>query len=233
MGQFDHIEMKLMNEKAEVLEHMAYADQFGLNESLRDRTGELSNYDNHPADGGTDLFERSKDLALHEQMKNHLRNIDKALERIEKGTYGICEKTRQQIPMERLEANPLAKTTVDAVSKNSDPAYYDRPSEEEVLGGFDRYNYDNDDTETEFDAEDSLQSVSQFNEVDGVYDELGMEFSTELVGYVEDLEGFLSTDMSGYHGSDSVKFERNEHYNHYVNSLTQEWSDNTDSEEQE
>ncbi|RNA69671.1 TraR/DksA C4-type zinc finger protein [Alteribacter keqinensis] len=234
MGQFDQLKAKLTEEKFEVLKHLESMDKFGLDQSMRDQTGEISNYDNHPADSGTELFERSKDLALHEQVKNHLQNINEALARIEAGTYGICEKTGTPIPAERLEANPLARTTIEhAERRGSDEAYYDRPSEEQVLGGFDRYNYDNDDTETEFDAEDSLQSVSQFNEIDGVYDELGMESSTELVGYVEDLEGFLSTDMEGYHGSDSVKFERNEHYNHYVNSLTEDSSETAGSEEEE
>ncbi|PYZ97946.1 hypothetical protein CR205_04945 [Alteribacter lacisalsi] len=226
MNQYNELKTHLINEKNEVLQHLAYAEQFGMSVSLRDRTGELSNYDNHPADSGSELFERSKDSALYGQAKNHLKEIDRALEKMDKGTYGICEQSGERIPLERLEANPLAKTTVEAADKTgSDEAYFDRPAEEAVLGGFDRYNYDSNDTETEFDAEDSLQSVSSFNEIDGVNDELGIEASEELVGYVEELEGFLSTGLDGYRGTDSVKFERNEHYSHYVSGMTEESSE--------
>ncbi|TMW73143.1 TraR/DksA C4-type zinc finger protein [Alteribacter natronophilus] len=218
--KYDELKTHLINEKKEVLQHLAYAEKYGLDASMRDRTGELSAYDNHPADSGSELFERSKDSALLNQAKNHLNEIDHALEKMEKGTYGVCEQSGEQIPLERLEANPLARTTVEAADRRQqDAVYFDRPAEEDVLGGFDRYNYDGDDTETEFDAEDSLQSVSSFNQIDGVYDEMGIEASEELVGYVDELEGFLSTGLDGYHGQDSVTFERNEHYAHYVSSL--------------
>ncbi len=236
MGKFDKLKKQLLAEKAEVLERLAHDEEFGLEQSLSDQTGDLSQYDNHPADGGTELFERGKDLALHEQVKNHLRDIDEALTKMENGTYGICEKTGEPIPKERLKANPLAKTIVfkDQGEANQGATYSDRPVEEEVLGGFDRYNYDRDDRETEFDAEDSIQSVSKFNDIDAMHDELGVETATELIGYVEELEGFLSTGLDGYRGTESVHFERNEHYNHYVNQVMENvFQPEGESEEEE
>src|SRR6188472_1867983 len=79
-------------------------------QALSDSTGELSHYDNHPADSGTELYEREKDMALHAQVRHELEEVQQALDRIEKGTYGTCEQTGKHIPLERLQANPTART---------------------------------------------------------------------------------------------------------------------------
>ena len=54
------------------------------------------------------------DNSLRENLEKQLAEIDAALQRIAKGTYGICEKTGKKIPIERLEANPSARTIVGA-----------------------------------------------------------------------------------------------------------------------
>ena len=68
--------------------------------------GELSSYDNHPADEGTELFERGKDLALAEHETEQLRKIEAALEAIENGTYGKCKVCGKPISKERLDILP-------------------------------------------------------------------------------------------------------------------------------
>src|SRR5690625_3651718 len=66
-------------------------DHFGMAyEFSQESIGELSNYDNHPADHGTELFERGKDLALNEHAEKGLRDRDEALHGIEEGTYCLC-----------------------------------------------------------------------------------------------------------------------------------------------
>lgn len=62
-----------------------------LRRSMEDSTGELSNYDNHPGDQGTELYEREKDLALTEHDRDEIRDIERALSAIEAGEYGKCE----------------------------------------------------------------------------------------------------------------------------------------------
>jgi DnaK suppressor protein len=54
------------------------------------------------------------DNSLRENLEKQLAEIDAALQRIADGTYGICEKTGKNIPIERLEANLSAKTIVEA-----------------------------------------------------------------------------------------------------------------------
>ena len=65
--QLAEFRLQLSKEKTELEMHYEQNDHFGLTRAHdQDSTGELSNYDNHPADTGTDLYEREKDIALNE-----------------------------------------------------------------------------------------------------------------------------------------------------------------------
>ncbi len=74
--------------------------------SLREATAELSVIDNHPADMGSELFEKSKDLALYDRQQKKLQDLDKALERLARGEYGSCQACGKPIAAERLKAVP-------------------------------------------------------------------------------------------------------------------------------
>ncbi|QKY69765.1 hypothetical protein [Lentibacillus sp. CBA3610] len=76
-------------------------------------TGDVADYDNHPADMGTEQFEQQRDAGLNMVREERLQEIDAALERIENGTYGLSEKSGKPIPEERLEAEPTARYRVD------------------------------------------------------------------------------------------------------------------------
>lgn len=69
-------------------------------------SGELSSYDNHPADIGTEVYmqDMQNSLTIHEAGK--LDNIENALSKIENGNYGICEECQKQIDEERLDILP-------------------------------------------------------------------------------------------------------------------------------
>lgn len=87
-------------------------DQDG--DSLMERSGDLVDFDmNHPADSGTELFEREKDIALSGNLDGMLGTINRALAKIEEGTYGVCDRCGKPIPEARLEAIPYAIYTVD------------------------------------------------------------------------------------------------------------------------
>jgi RNA polymerase-binding transcription factor DksA len=81
--------------------------------SESDQVSELADYDQHPADQGSETFEREKDLSILEQLESDLAEIQAALRRIDEGTYGIDEVTGEPIPPERLEAVPTARTNVN------------------------------------------------------------------------------------------------------------------------
>lgn len=83
-----------------------------LSGDMRDSLSELSVLDNHPADIGTELYQRERDVALRDNIRHKIEAIDSALERYEKGEYGICEHCGRPISAERLRVLPY--TTVCA-----------------------------------------------------------------------------------------------------------------------
>lgn len=70
--------------------------------------GELSDYDNHPADAGTDTFEKEKDLAVRDNYHEILGRMEDALAKMDRGTYGECDRCGRGIAKGRLEAIPYA-----------------------------------------------------------------------------------------------------------------------------
>jgi RNA polymerase-binding transcription factor DksA len=79
----------------------------------RDALSELSLADQHPADLGTEMFEREKDLSILERVDAELADIDRALKRADEGTYGTCEACGRPISKARLEAKPEARFCLD------------------------------------------------------------------------------------------------------------------------
>jgi DnaK suppressor protein len=75
---------------------------------------EMAGYSLHMADSGTDNFDRDFALSLLSSDQDAMYEIEEALKRIEKNTYGICELTGKPIPRPRLEAIPWTRFTVEA-----------------------------------------------------------------------------------------------------------------------
>lgn len=75
---------------------------------------EATGYSQHQADQGTDDFDRTISLELTTNDYTILRQIERALEKIEENTYGKCDITGEDIPLPRLEAVPYATMTVKA-----------------------------------------------------------------------------------------------------------------------
>lgn len=75
---------------------------------------EMAGYSLHMADSGTDNFDRDFALSLLSSDQDAVYEIEEALKRIERNTYGICELTGKPIPRSRLEAIPWTRFTVQA-----------------------------------------------------------------------------------------------------------------------
>jgi DnaK suppressor protein len=75
---------------------------------------ELAGYSLHMADSGTDNFDRDFALSLLSSDQDAVYEIEEALKRIERKTYGVCELTGKAIPRARLEAIPWTRFTVEA-----------------------------------------------------------------------------------------------------------------------
>lgn len=91
-----------------------------LTQSLKGSTAEVktpdeaTGYSQHQADQGTDDFDRTISLEVTSREYSILRQIERALEKIDENTYGICDITGEEIPRARLEAVPYATMTVKA-----------------------------------------------------------------------------------------------------------------------
>jgi DnaK suppressor protein len=84
------------------------ADQQDRGESEGDMT------ENDSGDMSQSLFTREMDATVEQTMEKRLESVDRALRKIEEGTYGVCDDTGEPIPRGRLEAMPEAIYTVEA-----------------------------------------------------------------------------------------------------------------------
>ena len=92
----------------------AALDSVNHPDSLAEETGELaSGAGDHLGDHGSDMFQRELDNGLEENAEHLVSEIDRALGRIENGTYGTCVVCGRPIGEERLEAVPWATLCID------------------------------------------------------------------------------------------------------------------------
>lgn len=127
--QKESLREKLLSLKEELSK--SYSEDKAMNEE----TGELSNgVDNHMADHGQLYTERINNMTVNEIERDRLNEVNAALERMEKGTFGICERTGKEIPYERLEALPYARTTAVAQDEmeTTSSASHEKQYEEHV-----------------------------------------------------------------------------------------------------
>ena len=78
-------------------------DSFAATQS--DSSGDVG-LDDEPADAGTATFEREKDLSIENNVRDLLHKIDRALKRMDDGTYGICDICGKPIEKARVKALP-------------------------------------------------------------------------------------------------------------------------------
>ncbi|WP_071459798.1 TraR/DksA C4-type zinc finger protein [Bacillus massilinigeriensis] len=204
-SQMQKIKQRLQKSKEQLEEHMSMNDHFGLERGhYHESMGELSSYDNHPGDEGTDLYEREKDIALNDHGEYLLKEVVNALTRMENGVYGKCVTCGKEIAYERLEALPYTSYCIDhspdrTISTN-------RPIEEGVLmPPFGKFDKDEKNESVVYDAEDSWQEVASWGTSETPsdlalpvdhYNDMYLE-SEEYTGYVEEYENFAATDIHG------------------------------------
>lgn len=186
--QLQEIKNYLIQEKEEAEEELKRMEEYGPQGSLLEWSDELSSYDNHPADLGTETFEMEKHRALNSHQQKYLEDIHDALNKIENGTYGICETCSKEIEYERLKALPYAKECIDCAKEhqiNPDQMDKDRPVEEVIGPVFNRSFMREEDGDINHGAEifrqleaygsaDNMQdmgwSVKDYDEINNLYD---------------------------------------------------------------
>lgn len=107
----EHFKQLLLEKRREIIGSMN--EMTNETKSRLDATGNLSSMPIHMADLGSDNFEQEFALGLMDSERKLLQEIDDALQRVEDGTYGICEGTGEPISKARLEAKPWARYSVE------------------------------------------------------------------------------------------------------------------------
>lgn len=98
----------LLEEQARIRNEIARINRRSSFASASEELGDIADYDNHPADQGTETYERTKDLALDENLDRMLESVNNALRKIDAGTYGVCDRCGREINPERLKVLPYA-----------------------------------------------------------------------------------------------------------------------------
>lgn len=98
----------LLEEKARLQQDIDAIEDLDASQSLSEEAGEASDFGDHPADAGTATFEREKDLALVATAELLMQKVQRALQKLDEGTYGVCDRCDQKIPVARLKALPSA-----------------------------------------------------------------------------------------------------------------------------
>src|SRR5579862_8024764 len=105
--ELDHARTELRERRRRLWDRIERLSAESAQDNPRD-LGEISSLPTHLADLGTEAFEQERDFGLAERSSVEIRQIDRAIERLDEGTYGICEQCAERISEERLRALPSA-----------------------------------------------------------------------------------------------------------------------------
>ena len=97
----------LEKERERIIKSISDLEENGLLNS--ERNADLAGITTHPADQGTDNFERDLNLGLVTEENTSLQEVEEALGRIAKDTYGKCEKCGKKIEPKRLNVLPQTR----------------------------------------------------------------------------------------------------------------------------
>ena len=103
--ELDGLRQRLLEERAELQEQLTTIEETSFSTSQSDLSGEVS-FDEENADAGTFTFERERDLSIENNVRDLLGKIDRAIARMDEGTYGTCSRCGKPIEKARLRALP-------------------------------------------------------------------------------------------------------------------------------
>jgi len=154
---------KLIDEKKRIfktLNNMTNMEEYG---SMDNYYSELSLYDNHPADIGTEVFLREQDEGFKNSLKDTMLEIQDSLIDINKGNYGDCKVCHKKIDEKRLEVIPYLKTCLECSNEIEPNLKMYESLEDEYITSFSYNSEEN----TGYDREDAYQDLAQFEMVPG------------------------------------------------------------------
>ena len=190
---------KLLTRQGEEIEHtIELMKENDTGEQDKYSPTELSNYDNHPAELGSELFLTTMNNALRVHEEHLLKDIHDALGRINEGTYGQCAFCGQDIIKERLEVVPYTRLCIDCEqSKTVDPEILnkERPVEELIWDAPFGRKYLNKREDDEHEGMDFLNDLIKYGTADspqdmGGYHDYDEYYTNEIdnQGIVDDMD---------------------------------------------
>ena len=113
--KYEHLRVYLENEKKRLFEEMEQQEASARSSDVRREGSPFGKREEE----ATESLELEKRLAVSKQSKEHLDEIEHALQKFEEGTYGLCDSCGKLIAPDRLEALPHASLCVDCKAKNA------------------------------------------------------------------------------------------------------------------
>ncbi len=110
--QMENFKEMLLEKRDEVNERIEHWREVALESNYKETTGDHSGYTSHMADQGTDAMEREKAFLFLSREEKYLQQINRALQLIELGEYGICRVCGKEIDIKRMEAVPTTRICV-------------------------------------------------------------------------------------------------------------------------
>jgi RNA polymerase-binding transcription factor len=90
----------------------------GDQQNLAEAEGDMT--ENDPGDMSRSIFTREVDATVEEQVERRLQHVERALQKIEEGTYGLSDESGEPIPKGRLKAVPEAIRTVEEQQRSTE-----------------------------------------------------------------------------------------------------------------
>nr|WP_300005767.1 TraR/DksA C4-type zinc finger protein [Tissierella sp.] len=167
--KLDYFKEKLLQEKEVQMNSLKNREQ-EKDQTIELLDSELSSYDNHPADVGTEVYMMEQEQGFKDQIKSVIREIDDSLEDIKEGRYGYCSNCNKNIQEERLELIPYAKTCLECTEENKDDFKDPRENDKKIYESlnYETFNLSPGEKEdsTGYDGKDTLKDLFEDNIVD-------------------------------------------------------------------
>ena len=103
--EIDELRTRLESERGELADQLTTIEDQAFAATQSDISGDVG-VDDESADAGTATFEREKELSIEQNVRDLIQKIERALKRIDDGTYGICEVCGKPIEKARIKALP-------------------------------------------------------------------------------------------------------------------------------
>ena len=103
--ELDDLRTRLQAEEVELQTQLTTIEEDTFATTQSEMVGDVG-LDDESADAGTATYEREKDLSIENNVRDLLQKIERALKRIEAGTYGTCDRCGKPIEKPRIKALP-------------------------------------------------------------------------------------------------------------------------------